>query len=213
MKSTKRRTAAATFTLICVVAALVNGCAHRQLAKQLYQPPPPPGPLGTLSDPIWENQEASAEAADLVVYQHEFDLGTARLNEQGENHVTQIAERSYAGQDSPVVVERSMTTARDNTEFDYRVHPNPNLDMRRREVIARSLVKMGVIDAEERVVVAPAFAPAASATEAAGAYQQGFSGGRLGGGFGGGGFGPSSSFGSGSGGIGVGSGFGGGGFF
>jgi hypothetical protein len=211
MKSTRRPMAAAAMALICVVTALASGCAHRRLARQLYQAPPPPGPLGTLTDPVWENQEANAEAADYVVYQHEFDVGTARLNEQGENHVTQIAERLYAGQDSPVVVERSMTTARDNTEFEYRIHPNPNLDMRRREVVTRSLAKMGVVDAEERVVVAPAFSPAASATEAAGAYQQGFAGGRLGGGYGGGGFGPFSGFGGGFGGVG--GGFGGGGFF
>jgi hypothetical protein len=92
-----------------------------------------------------------------------------------------------------------MTSPRENTRFGYPVHPNPQLDMQRRELIVRALQTFGVGDAEERVVVAPAFATGFEATEAAGSYMRGIDGGRgFGGGFGGGGFG---------------GGFGGGGFF
>jgi uncharacterized membrane protein YgcG len=154
--------------------------------KELRRQPEPP--LGTLSDHIWQLQETNAEASDFVVYQHEFKLNQARLNMAGEDHVKQIAERLLAGQDFPVIVERGMTTARENTKYKYPVHPNPELDMQRREVLVYALVTLGVADAEQRVVVAPALTPGFKATEAAGSYLRGMSGGGGGGG-GGGGFG------------------------
>jgi hypothetical protein len=60
--------------------------------------------------------------------------------------------------------------------------------------VAKALELMGVTDAEQLVVVAPAYAPGMLATEAVGAYQQGFTGiggygGQPGFGFGYGGFG------------------------
>jgi hypothetical protein len=48
--------------------------------------------------------------------------------------------------------------------------------MERRARVAKALELMGVADAEQLVVVAPAYAPATLATEAVGAYQRGFSG-------------------------------------
>jgi hypothetical protein len=157
---------------------LFGGCAH-----PFYRSPPPPTPLGAISDDIWKNQERNAEASDFVVYEHEFKLHTPILNLGGEDHVKEIALRLAEGCDFPVVIERSMTSPRPDTEYQYPVHPNPQLDLARREVVVRALVAMGIHDADKRVVVAPAFATGMNAAEAAGAYQRGFGG--FGGGLGG----------------------------
>lgn len=158
-------------------------------------------PLGAKSDVCWQRQEANAEMSDFVVYQHEFAYNQKRLNTDGEDHVRQIAARLLAGLDAPVVIERSMTAVREETEFKYPIHPNSELDLQRREVLVLSLTAMGISDADQRVVVAPAYVPGMKATEAAAAYQRGFgqqnNGWGAGGaaGWGGGSFGPFSSFG------------------
>lgn len=79
-----------------------------------------------------------------------------------------------------------MNNPRENTKYKYPVHPNPELDMQRRELIVHALTAFGVPDAEQRVVVAPAVATGDKATNAASNYVQGYSGGGLGGGMGGG---------------------------
>ena len=90
-----------------------------------------------------------------------------------------------------VLIERSNTSIDEGTEFEFPVHPNPQLDLERREVIVRSLVAMGIPDAEQRVVISNALTPGQKATEAERDYQRGFSGGFGSGGYGGygGGFG------------------------
>ena len=137
------------------------------------------------------------------MYQNEFDVNTRQLNMAGQDHVKQLAARLLGGQDLPVVVERSLSTARETTEHKYSVHPNPQLDMMRRDVIVRSLTAMGVSDADQRVVVAPALTPGYTSPEAERAYYQSFQNGLFGrGGFGGSGFGNFGSGGFGFGGIG-----------
>ena len=186
----RNKTPGATPILILSITTLASGCVHdRFAARQSHPLPAPPASLGALSDAIWANQEVNAEASDFVVHQHEFGLNNAQLNTSGQDHVRQIAMRLHSSQDVPVIVQRSMTTARDSTEFKYPVHPNSELDMRRREIVARSLVAMGVAGADERVVVAPALTPGASAAEARDAYERSFQqSGFFGGGFGGGAF-------------------------
>jgi uncharacterized membrane protein YgcG len=188
--------------LLIVAVTCTSGCGYFRRAKMLYQKPASPATLGTLSDPIFSNQESNAEALDFIVYQHEFVMDATRLNDAGQDHIKQIAARILDGQDMLVMVERSRTSVKEGTEYKYPVHLNPELDMKRREVLVRSLAVMGVEDADDRVVVAPVLRPGYKATEATQAYQRGMS---LfgGGGFGGGGFG----------GGGFGGGFGGGGFF
>jgi hypothetical protein len=195
--------------LVLLAALSSSGCHQLSVARRLYQPPPSPVPLGTTIDQIWQMQERSAEASDFVVYQHEFQMDSSELNESGKNHVMEIAYRLQQGQQFPVVIEQSNMSPREGTEFEYPVHLNPALDMERRTAIATALGRLGIADAADRVVVAPAYAPGQQAGEAISAYQRGvrnFGGfGGLGGGFfgglgGGGGFG----------GLG---GFGGGGFF
>jgi len=190
------RTAAAV--AVCTVL-FATGCAKPR-AGAFYIPPGPPHPLGTLSDPMWKTQETNAEASKFVIYQHEFMFNTARLNMGGEDHVKQIAVELRDGAPFPVLVERSMTGDRVGDVYDYPVHPNPDLDNKRREVIVRALASMGVADADERVLVSPALAVGFTDQEAEQAYtnginnasQSGFGGfgNGFGGGFGGfGGFG------------------------
>ena len=86
---------------------------------------------------------SSAEASKFVVYVHEFELNGSRngaatgyrLNTYGEDHVKQIAAALLAGATPQyVIVERSWTSTRDNTRFQYPIHVNDYLDMKRREV-------------------------------------------------------------------------------
>ena len=171
---------------------MLTGC---QTWRDYYQQPTP-APLGTLSDPIWQNQESNAEHSDFVIYQHEFQQNTEWLNTGGEDHVKKIASRLLAGQDAPVVIERGNMSVRPGTAQQYPIHPNPELDMRRREIVVRCLEAMQVPNADERVVVAPAIAQGATANEAEAAYHRGlssndsanrgfggFSGGMFGGGY------------------------------
>ena len=191
---------------VVAAAAMTTGCQHYSQAKAHYQPPPAVAPLGTNTDPIWQAQEARAEATDFVVNQHEFGYQNAELNHCGMNHLMQIAARLKYCPHMPVIVEPSSMSIREDTDFKYPVHPNPELDLKRREVVVLALNEMGVPNTEKRVLVAPALAEGANAIEATNAYNQGLSGaGAFGGGFGGGFGGFGSSFGGG----GFGSGFGG----
>ncbi len=191
-----------------------TGCQTWRVAKDGYQTPGPVRGLGTINDQIFQLHEENSEASEFIVYDHEFNLHTAVLNTAGRDHVKQIAARCQQGQPFQVLVERSMNTVRESSKYKYPVNPNPALDMRRREVVVYALNAMGVENAEQIVVVAPAPNEGLDAQEASQAQQRlGFGGfGGLGGfgrGFGGfgGGFG---GFGGGFGGFGGGF---GGGFF
>ena len=90
----------------------------------------------------------------------------------------------------PVVVEPSSMSVSASSEYKYPIHGNDDLDMHRRNVIVKMLQSMNVQDADERVVVAPAFTPGFEGFEAYRAYSNGFmnrggGGGGFGGGFGG----------------------------
>jgi hypothetical protein len=179
---------------LCSLSVLIAaGCTTPGL---FYQPPPPPEMLGTKVDQIMDMQVANADAAKFVVYQHEFELNKytdgkmtqgLRLNEYGEDHLRRIAEGLRNGAPYPVVVERSQTSAKPGTKYEYPIHFNPNLDMQRREVVVRALTRMAIADAEARVVVAPAFSQGLTGPEAESAYSAALSGGWGGGGGGGGG--------------------------
>lgn len=159
------------------LAALAVGCA----SDGSWDVPPTPTiapPQGYASDPIWQLQERNAEASDFVVYDHEFVGETFRLNKSGEDHVKQIAARLRAGAPFPVIVEQAFNSAAPGaTEYQYPVYNNPQLDLERREMVARALTAMGVEDAQDRVVVAPALTPGLEAVEAERAYRRGLSNG------------------------------------
>jgi hypothetical protein len=196
-KISRRRFAAMALT--SAATAMMTGCHHYHQARALYQPPPAVAPLGAISDPIWQSQEARAEASEFVIYQHEFEYEAAWLNYCGQSHVKQIAARLQYCPNLPVVIEPALTKIDESTEFKYPVHPDPELDLKRREYVVLALQEMGVADAEKRVVVAPAWAEGFTAVEAQQVYNAALSGAGqfgFGGGFGGfGGFG--SSFGGG----------------
>lgn len=195
----------AALALAFTTLPMVVGCGHWRNVRSAYRRPGVPT-LGYLVDDINQMQEGNAERSDFVIYQHEFTLNTDELNDAGKSHVQQIAARLPQHPEFVVLVERSLTSVKEGTEFEYPVNPNPKLDMQRREVIVRSLLAMGIADADQRVVVSYALTPGQKAIEAERDYQQQLGGfGGYGGGFGfGGGFG---GFGGGFGG------FGGGGFF
>ena len=146
----------------------------------------PTPPLGTQSDAIWRRQAAAASASDFVIYQNEFEKNGVHLNTAGEDHLRSIAARLHCGAPVPVIIERSMTHIRPETEFKYPIHPDFELDRRRREAVVATLVAMGIPNAEQCTVVAPAMAEGFTANEAAQAQNQGMmSGGGNGGGRGG----------------------------
>jgi hypothetical protein len=185
---------AALFGCLAAALPLTTGCCWVPAYAPNYKSPSLAS-LGAQSDEIWQRQEANAEASDFVVHQHEFEIDGTRLNTAGEDHLRAVAARLRCHADMPVMVERSRNKIRPETEFKFPIHPDPELDMKRRDMIVRLLVAMGVSDAEQRVIVSPALTPGQNATEAARNYYQGLSnngnnnygGSWFGGGIGGGG--------------------------
>ena len=128
-----------------------------------------PFPVGQVSDSFWETQQTNAEAADFIFYDHEFRGNTAELAPGAKKHLEQVALR-LEHVPFPVVIEESPNDAR------------PDLDLARRTTIVEQLARLGVVNSEERVVVANAFPEGYTGQEAEAAYY----GGVLTDGFGGG---------------------------
>ena len=154
-------------------------------------------PVGAVERAHFHQMETNAEAADFILYQHDFVGETAELTPDGKDKILEIAARMRSAP-FPVLVERMWNNA------------DPELDAHRRELVARILTDMGNPDAGNRTFVSPAYGPGKQSLEAAPEYYQNTYVGNqnnqnTGGGGGGGGFG-------GGGGGGGGGGFGGGGF-
>jgi hypothetical protein len=155
-----------------LVAALMStGCRVDD-----YMQANEPAPQGTISDSIWRAQESNAEASDFVVHEHEFIGNSARMNTAGETHVKQIAARLPT---TPfvVLVEPSSMSPRKGDTFGFAVHNDAKLDRQRRDIIVASLEKMGVEDADRRVVTSPALTPGFEQGEAQRSYGQFLNGG------------------------------------
>lgn len=168
----KTALAAALWTAGLLV--LAGGCAS-------WPDKTPTPPLGTQSDIIWRRQEAAATASDFVIYQHEFVFDPdnqehVRMNSAGEDHLKSIAARLHCGAPLPVIIERSNTSERPGSQYHYPVNHNPELDMKRREAVVRWLNALGITNADQCVVVAPALAAGYKATEATRAYHRGLAG-------------------------------------
>lgn len=167
MKST---TLTRILSVACLAGlSLMTGCKNHH-SKQFHTRTQP---LGTASDPIWQQQEENAEASDFVIHEHEFRDDTVRLNRAGEEHLKQIAARATETH-FPILIQPSSMSAREDDVHGFPVHENDELDLRRRELVVRALLAMGVHDAEERVVVAPAYVPGFMDFEAEQAYGRGF---------------------------------------
>ena len=147
-----------------------------------------PKPLGTISDPVWQQQETNADASDFVIYQHEWTGNTTDLNHAGMDHVKQIAIRAVQAP-FPILIERSNMAVKEGTKYGFPVHGSDELDMQRHELVVEMLTRMGVANAADRVVVSNALTPGYRQFEAERAYNRGFSGmggmGGMGGGMGG----------------------------
>jgi hypothetical protein len=163
-----QNTAASAALWIAVLASMA-GCHSWGTHKT------PTPPLGTQSDCFWRNQEVAAAASEFVMYEHEFVLNETGLNMGGEDHLRSIAARLHDGAAMPVIIERSMTSERPDSTYKYPVNPNPDLDMRRRDAVVKDLVALGIADADQCVVVAPALAEGYTATEAIRSYNRGLS--------------------------------------
>jgi hypothetical protein len=166
-------------SLAAAAAAAGAGCHHSR--HNVHSSAYYPMPLGTISDPVWQQQESNAEASDFVIYEHEWTGNTVELNHAGKDHVKQIAARVNMVP-FPVLVQQSSMTADPDTKYGFPVHNNEELDLQRRQLIVQALSEMGVSNAEDRVVVSPALTPGFESFEGERAYNVGFS---RGGGFGG----------------------------
>lgn len=172
--------------ILILGAAAFTGCAgmnefdqrangHHRHGKTYGGPPHGPAhdrpfPIGQVSDSHWETQQTNAEAADFIFYDHEFRGDTAELAPGAKRHLEMVAMR-LEHVPFPIVIEQSQHNAK------------PQLDHARRQTIVMHLNRMGLTGADERVVVANAFAEGFTGIEAERSYYNGI----LSGGFGGGG--------------------------
>jgi hypothetical protein len=176
------------FITLSLVLAVLAGCHHggrrddcgpggpggRGYGKYANMPQVDrPFPIGQVTDSFWETQQTNAEAADFIFYDHEFRGNTAELAPGAKKHLEQVALR-LEHVPFPVVIEESPHDARQD------------LDQARRRTIVEQLARIGVVNAEERVIVANAFPEGYTAQEAEAAYYGGVLNNGYGNGFGGG---------------------------
>ncbi len=198
---TMRRRSWSVFYRAALTSLLICDCGCTDFMQRMRLMPSSPisAPLGSVSDDIWSSQEQLGEAAEYVIPEHEFKANSIRLNTDGEDHVKKLADRLLSGAAMPIVIERSMSGIRADSQHRYPVNPDPELDNLRRDLVVAALQQLGVGNADSIVVVAPAFATPAYGWESEAAFYQGLGGGHSGGGFGGGfgGFGNGGTFGNG----------------
>ena len=153
--------------IFLLLALSVVGCSRRDMDMgligkntRLGPQHDRPFPLGAATDAFWETQQTNAEAADFVFYDHEFVGNEAALAPGAKKKIMQVALR-LEHVPFPVVVEQSQHNRR------------PQLDAMRRRTVVEQLARLGVEDAERRVVIAPNFAEGSYATVGEAAYYRG----------------------------------------
>lgn len=179
-------------------------------------------PAGTATAGIHAAQQANVKAESFVIYQHEWYQGGDQLGPYGRRHLMQIA-RELSEYPGPVVLEPKVidipydSDLSEKERYQKSLDKNAEMDAARRTVVVEELVKAGIADADQRVIIADAHAEGLFGIESPATFQQlqgvgrvGIGGRGVGGGLGGGGLG--GGFGGGFGGGGFGGGFGGGGF-
>ncbi len=157
------------WTLVGACTLLSSGCAYNEVLD-MGPEHDRPFPLGAVTDAHWETQQTNAEAADFLMYDHEFKGDTVELTPGAKRHLEQMALR-LEHVPFPIVIEQSQHNA------------EPRLDRARRHAVIEHLARMGLPNVENRIVVAPAFAEGFTAIEGSRAYQN-IVGGGTGGGFG-----------------------------
>jgi hypothetical protein len=123
-------------------AAFCGGCGwHSE-----YRAPSVPDvyPLGAVNRAHYQTMQNNGAAADFILHQNDFSGTTSELSPAGKDHLLEIAARAHSVP-FPVVIERTENNA------------NSTLDEQRRASIAQVLADLGVPDAHQRTVVAPAY--------------------------------------------------------
>ncbi len=177
----------------CLSVLMVSGCAvpPQGTVSDVRQ-------LGSVLDEVNRQQEGNADAAKFIIYMHEFEINAPpvfdelnpnppqpnevygfRLNLAGRDHVRQIARQLMVMAESSgfmpankVTIERSNTSKKSTTAHQFPVHQNAELDEIRRQMVIAAFSQLGVPNAENLVVIAPAFPTGLNAEEAAAAYRQ-----------------------------------------
>jgi len=172
---------------LALLALATSGCywdyhGHKSYGGPPYGPPHDrPFPLGQVTDSHWETQQTNAEAADFVFYDHEFrydttkHVDTAQLSPLAKKKLEQVALR-LEHVPFPVIIEELP-----RTHDDARNHEKALLEQARRKTVVEQLNRLGITNADERVVVANGCAEGFTGVEGERAYWN-----VIGGGFGGG---------------------------
>jgi hypothetical protein len=137
---------------LCVAfVGLCAGCGwHGE-----YRSPSVPDvyPLGAVNRAHYQTMQANGEAADFILHQFDFVGSTSELAPAGKDHLLEIAARARSVP-FPVLIERTENNA------------NPTLDEHRRASIAQVLLDLGIADAPQRTIVAPAYGKGLTGREA-----------------------------------------------
>ncbi|MEX0866836.1 MAG: hypothetical protein WD030_05720 [Pirellulales bacterium] len=148
------------YILTLMLIATSFGCKG---AGTVGPPVDRPFPVGQATDAFWETQQTNAEAADFVFYDHEFVGDTAELAPGAKKKLMAVALR-LEHVPFPITIEESLHNAR------------PQLDLARRRTVVEQLARLGIPQAENRVVIASAFAEGITAVEGEANYYQVISG-------------------------------------
>jgi len=115
-------------------------------------------PLGSVMRAHLQQMETNGEAADFILHQKDFIGDSAELTPEGKDKVLEIATRMPATP-FPILVERTWNNA------------DPELDSWRRDLVAEILTDLGNSDANNRVIVAPAYSPGRHSAEGIADYS------------------------------------------
>ncbi len=156
-----------TLLILSLVALAASGCAwpyhHSDHTCKTYGGPPygpahdRPFPVGQVSDSHWETQQTNAEAADFIFYDHEFrydttkHVETAQLSPRAKKKLEQVALR-LEHVPFPVIIEELP-----RTHDEAKNHEKGLLEEARRKTVVEQLNRLGVTNADERVVLSNAF--------------------------------------------------------
>jgi hypothetical protein len=164
-----------------LVAVVLGGCHNGQSPCEDIPPGAIPQPNGTYLCQWTHAQTACADRDRFVIYQYEWSADATKLTQNGQGHVTRIAQ-TLAQVSYPVVIE---------------VSTDPHLDEMRRMTVLEALANCHAPIVPERVIIGRPDAEGLYGQEAAGVAARaignasggqgaGVSGGATGGAIGGG---------------------------
>ena len=181
-----------------IAGVALCGCFERSADFGQAAVPAPPGTYVN----VWNDAMiCSARRHDFVIARHEWFSGGGQLGPEGRQHVTRLADVMAAGSQN-VIVEAEPTELRSEESLDEALARTSGLNEQRRNDVVAILAKHGILDADQRVLMAPIDRVGTRGVEAPQVYNQLLQGGiGRGGQFGGrGGAGGGQNFGGGGGG-------------